>query len=355
MESNTETKTVTLSDKCGEDTRTSHETKQVVRASKLRFKKETKVVPTNMSTDHQHSSSVSDIDDAEERKLRRKKFLEEKKKLLRNRYPSSFAGKSDPALEHKGDSTGKITPMDESYVEFVPTFTTVKAKSFAKKLNIHIDTDNQKISDILANDNAKKFQELLKTKPMAQKTINRLLRTRLDSFVITRIMSLWYMLRKQNTDNVNIPKHSRKESFEYLYSVHNKNPEYLDETRKNVILTIDDPSWIWILTLKECWHPSMAEGIRERIHELGAKTVIDAITPVIREYHEDNRPYVSYNDQNCYDSSDPFRNKPTEITEIPSIWFRQLLYPLLGGEPRGIFNDEPMSHSEKLSTILSFN
>lgn len=357
MNSGKEININTRLNECDETLGSLNESKQITRVAKIRFKKKpTKVdafqdVPKLLSAEHLKTASISE---EEERKILRKQFLEEKKKMLKNRYPASFAGKSYP--EHNSmENQKKIESTDEYSGGFVPTFTTGKAKNFVKKLNVHIDTDNQKISDILVNDDAKKFQELLKTKIMAKKAINRLLSTRLESFLITRIMGLWYMLRKQYTDNVDIPKHNRRESFEYLYSVHKKIPEYLDETRRNVILTMDDPSWIWLLTLKECWHPSMAEGIRDRIRQLDAKTVINIITPVIKEYHEENSPYVTYEDMNYHDSSDPFRKKPTEITEIPSMWFRQLLYPLLGGEPRGVFNDKPMSHSEKLSTILSFS
>ncbi len=211
-----------------------------------------------------------------------------------------------------------------------------------RKLNVHIDPTMQKIMECLAEDEPGLFMQFLRKPEMGKRAIERVLKLRLATFSNIRILTLWHLFRKQNCDEVSLPPSEREVVLSYLYEPVQK--DLVGETQSHIINALDDPSWLWLDALKRFWSPEMAEALQEKIRVVGSKRVSELITPLIVEYHTANKPYKSFDPEDA--------KKPPTVT-IPSAWYRTLLYPLLGGEPRAIFNDQAMSYQETLSSMFA--
>jgi len=268
------------------------------------------------------------------------------------RYPSYFKGRSDPANEPAGDPSN---PVDEGgSCFFKPERLDAKHDvGMASKVGLKMDKEMRLILDALAEDNGKTFASFLKKPSTARRAIQRLLRMKLPSFHQVRILTLWHLLRKDHADNVSVKAEDQEAVADYLAEVHDVLEfSFLAETRKRLMACLDDPSWVWLNFFKRLWVPDMGPELQTRIRALGPGVVGNAITPLIQAYHAANRPFRRFgaSSRSAFPSSS--HATQTEI-EIPSMWFRSLFYPLLGGEPRGLFDDTPMTFKETLATMIS--
>ena len=66
----------------------------------------------------------------------------------------------------------------------------------------------------------------------------------------------------------------------------------------------------------------------------------EKLNVVIADYHRLHKPYAT------------MKNSVAE-TIVPSKWFREVLYPFFGGEPKGMFDDSPMGYEEALRDVFS--
>lgn len=292
-----------------------------------------------------HNSGLHDHPGSKEKKPidYRKMRAEARKK----RYPSYFKGRSDPSEWEK-----KEEEKDKGCF-FKPDRLAAKPEvDMSARLTVKMDKQTKQIVDALAADNGKVFASFLKHPPSAHKAIHRLLRMKLPSFEQVRILSLWHLLRKSHADNVGIGEDDREPVCEYLAEVHELLEfTFLAETRKRLMATLDEPSWLWLDFFKRVWAPEMGQSLKEAIQRLGPRKVMEGITPLIQDYHAKHKPFQTFGGKPRSAFPSPSSNA-TEI-EIPSLWYRSIFYPLLGGEPGGLFDDTPMSFKETLATMIS--
>jgi len=263
----------------------------------------------------------------------------------RRRYPDYFKGRSDPSEEPAEARTeGPFIPQR---IAAKPEVDTRKAR-----LTLAMDPDTKKIQDVLAADNGKAFAGFLKNPTMARKAIQRLLRMKLPSFHQVRLLAMWHLLRQSHAANVNVAPKDRAAVADYLAEVHQVLDSSFVETRKRLMVTLDEPSWLWLDFFKRLWTPEMGPELKARVGSLGPHAVQRVITPLIQAYHLENKPYRHFAGSSRSAFPGASRGGHAEV-EIPSLWYRSLFYPLLGGEPRGLFDDTPMSFKETLSTMMS--
>ena len=210
-----------------------------------------------------------------------------------------------------------------------------------RQLNIRVDPAMKKIMECLASDNASSFVQLLRRPETAKKAIERVLKMRVATFVNVRVLTLWHLLRGSQVRYIDMPDDSKSLILDYLYEPIRTDKALASETRTHLINSSDDPSWVWLDALKAFWSPEMAEPLQKKIQQIGPSKVSRVVTPLIMEYHQKNRPFRKFSEGN-----------EAEVS-IPSAWYRTLLYPMLGGEHRGTFDDTPMGYQETLSSIFS--
>lgn len=268
----------------------------------------------------------------------------------KRRYPDYFKGRSDPAGDHGRERDEK----GDDRCFFVPTRLAAKPEvDMSSRLTVKMDKETKAIVDALAADNGKAFAAFLKKPPAAKKAVQRLLRMKLPTFYQVRILALWHLLKKSHAANVDVPPDDREVVADYLAEVHEVlGFSFLAQTRKRLMVTLDEPSWLWLDFFKRLWVPEMGQDLKDQIRAVGSRRVFEAITPLIREYHATHKPFRRFSSasRSAFPSSSATRE--TEI-EIPSLWYRSIFYPLLGGEPRGLFDDTPMSFQETLATMIS--
>lgn len=295
-----------------------------------------------------HEPGLHDHPGSEEKKPidYRKMRAEARKK----RYPSYFKGRSDPSASEK-----KEEEKDKGCF-FKPDRLAAKPEvDMSARLTVKMDKQTKQIVDALAADNGKVFASFLKHPPSARKAIHRLLRMKLPSFEQVRILTLWHLLRKSHADNLGIGEEDQEAVCDYLAEVHELLEfTFLAETRKRLMVTLDEPSWLWLDFFKRVWAPEMGQALKEAIQRLGPRRVMEGITPLIQAYHAKHKPFRTFGakSRSAFPSSSSSSSNATEI-EIPSLWYRSIFYPLLGGEPLGLFDDTPMSFKETLATMIS--
>lgn len=201
--------------------------------------------------------------------------------------------------------------------------------------------------EALSQDSATQFNAFLRNPSMAPKAIERVVRHRHAGFRQTRVLAFWHLLRKTQCDRVAIDDADREGVMEYFYEV--VEGPILEETRRHLAQAVDDPSWVWLHALRRLWSPDMARTLPQQIRRVGAERVLYAVTPLIQDFHAKNRPFEKYTKA----GGGPMGGGHQRAVEIPSQWYRSLLYPMLGGEPRGLFDDTPMSYTETLSSMFS--
>lgn len=210
-----------------------------------------------------------------------------------------------------------------------------------RQLNIRVDPAMKKIMECLASDNAAAFVQFLRRPETAKKAIERVLNMRVATFVNVRVLTLWHLLRGSQVTNIDMKEDDKPLILSYLYEPIKTDEALAAETRSHLINATDDPSWVWLDALKKFWAPEMAEPLQTKIRQIGSSKVSRVVTPLVTTYHQKNRPFRKFSEGN-----------EAEVT-IPSAWYRTLLYPMLGGEPRGSFDDTPMGYQETLSSIFS--
>jgi len=212
-------------------------------------------------------------------------------------------------------------------------------------VSVSIDGDTRKIMEALGEDSASKFNGFLRRPAVAPKAIERITKLRYAGFHQTRILALWHLFRKTNCDRVTIEEADRDAVMDYFYEV--IEGAVLLETQRHLVNSVDDPSWVWLHALKRLWTPEMGTSLPSQIQRVGGRRVFAAVVPLIQEFHAKNRPYLQYSQERGPPGS------TGQTVNIPSQWYRSVLFPMLGGEPHGLFDDTPMSYTETLSSMFS--
>ena len=272
----------------------------------------------------------------------------------RKRYPSYFKGRSDPADERDKARDLRAKEGEDAECFFVPERLSAKPKvDMASRLTIKMDKGMKQIIAALVEDNGKVFAGFLKNPATARKAIHRLCRMKLPSFHQVRLLTLWHLLRKSHADNVGVAEAERESVADYLAEVHEVlDFSFLAQTRKRLLTCLDEPSWLWLDFFKRLWTPEMGHDLQAQVRAIGPRRVKDGVTPLIQAYHTANRPFRTFASSSRSAFPSGGKDRETEI-EIPSMWFRSIFYPLLGGEPQGLFDDTPMSFKDTLATMIS--